>query len=134
MAVSDTLINTLFDGRYRIVRKLGMGALLGVGFLLQTEGLQRTTASRSGFLTGTLVVLTPLIEFAIFRKRPPLPALIGVLLAFVGMIALSAPWSDANQATAVGDALTLGCAAVFAGQIVVLGRSAPRHPVRGKAP
>ena len=23
MAVSDTLINTLFDGRYRIVRKLG---------------------------------------------------------------------------------------------------------------
>jgi drug/metabolite transporter (DMT)-like permease len=106
-----------------------VGALLGVGFLLQTEGLQRTTASRSGFLTGTLVVLTPLIEFAIFRKRPPLPALIGVLLAFVGMIALSAPWSDANQATAVGDALTLGCAAVFAGQIVALGRIAPRYPV-----
>jgi drug/metabolite transporter (DMT)-like permease len=108
---------------------LFVGALLGVGFLLQTEGLQRTTASRSGFLTGTLVVLTPLIEFALFRKRPALPALIGVLLAFIGMTALSAPWSDASQATALGDALTLACALVFAGHIVALGRVAPRHPV-----
>jgi drug/metabolite transporter (DMT)-like permease len=106
-----------------------VGALLGVGFLLQTEGLQRTTASRSGFLTGTLVVLTPLIEFVVFRKRPALPALVGVLLAFVGMSALSAPWSGANQATALGDALTLGCALVFAGQIVALGRVAPKYPV-----
>jgi drug/metabolite transporter (DMT)-like permease len=105
------------------------GALLGIGFLLQTEGLQRTTASRSGFLTGTLVVFTPLIEFALFRKRPALPALVGVLLAFVGMTFLSAPWSDASQATALGDGLTLACAVVFAGQIVALGRIAPRHPV-----
>jgi drug/metabolite transporter (DMT)-like permease len=108
---------------------LFVGALLGAGFLLQIEGLQRTTASRSGFLTGTLVVLTPLIEFAFFRKRPPLPALVGVLLAFVGMSALSAPWSDASQATALGDALTLGCAVIFAGQIVALGRVARKHPV-----
>src|SRR5207237_821634 len=57
-----------------------VGLLLGVGFLLQTEGLQRTSASRSGFLTGTLVVLTPLLEFALFRRRPPAPALLGVLL------------------------------------------------------
>lgn len=105
------------------------GALLGVGFLLQTEGLQRTTASRSGFLTGTLVVLTPLLEFALFRRRPAAPALAGVLLAFAGITALSAPWSDAAQATALGDLLTLGCAVVFAGQIVALGRVAPRHPV-----
>jgi len=105
------------------------GGLLGIGFLLQTEGLQRTTASRSGFLTGTLVVMVPLIEFGLFRKRPTSAALIGVLLAFTGMTALSAPWSDASQATALGDALTLACAVVFAGQIVALGRAAPKHPV-----
>jgi len=67
-----------------------VGALLGIGFVMQIEGLQRTTASRSGFLTGTLVVLVPLIELAVFRKRPALPAAIGVLLAFVGMTVLSA--------------------------------------------
>lgn len=105
------------------------GGLLGAGFLLQTEGLQRTTASRSGFMTGTLVVFTPLIEFALFRKRPSLPALLGVLLAFGGMTVLSAPWSDAAQATLLGDFLTLLCAIVFAAQIVALGKVAPRHPV-----
>jgi drug/metabolite transporter (DMT)-like permease len=106
-----------------------VGALLGIGFVMQIEGLQRTTASRSGFLTGTLVVLVPLIELAVFRKRPALPAAIGVLLAFVGMTVLSAPWSNTSKATAVGDALTLACALVFAAQIVALGRIAPRHPV-----
>ena len=106
-----------------------VGLLLGVGFLLQTEGLQRTSASRSGFLTGTLVVLTPLLEFALFRKRPPTPALLGVLLAFLGITVLSAPWSDAAQATLLGDLLTLGCALVFAGHVVALGRIAPKYPV-----
>jgi len=105
------------------------GALLGAGFLLQTEGLQRTTASRSGFLTGLLVVMVPLLEFLIFRKRPPLPALLGVLIAFAGMTALSAPWADASHATLLGDWLTVGCALIFAGHILALGRLAPRHPV-----
>jgi drug/metabolite transporter (DMT)-like permease len=105
------------------------GALLGVGFILQIEGLQRTTASRSGFLTGMLVVLVPLIEFAFFRKRPTTPALLGVLLSFAGMTALSAPWADSSAATLLGDSLTLCCALVFAGQIVVLGLIAARHPL-----
>jgi drug/metabolite transporter (DMT)-like permease len=108
---------------------LFVGALLGIGFLLQTEGLLRTTASRSGFLTGVLVVLVPLLEFVLFRKRPPLPALLGVLLAFAGMSALSVPWADSSAATLIGDSLTLGCALVFAGQIIALGRIAPRHPL-----
>lgn len=105
------------------------GFLLGIGFLLQTEGLQRTTASRSGFLTGMLVVLVPLIELGFFGKRPAWPALCGVLLAFAGMTMLSAPWADTSHATMLGDALTLGCALVFAAHIVALGRLAPRHPV-----
>src|SRR5437879_13495675 len=33
--------------------------LLGLGFVLQIEGQHRTTASRSGFLTGRLVVVVP---------------------------------------------------------------------------
>jgi len=106
-----------------------VGVLMGVGFLLQIEGLQRTTASRSGFLTGTLVVLVPLIELAIFRKRPALPATVGVMLAFVGITVLSAPWSNASHTTWAGDALTLGCALVFAAHVVALGRVAAKHPV-----
>ena len=107
------------------------GALLAGGFLLQTEGLPRTTASRSGFITGLLVAFVPLLEFAFFRKRPAPPALAALALAVAGMALLSGVFSApaAGQGTAAGDLLTVGCAIVFAAHILVLGRVAPRHPV-----
>ncbi|HXN56828.1 MAG TPA: DMT family transporter [Myxococcales bacterium] len=103
------------------------GSLLGVGFLLQIEGLQRTTASRSGFLTGLLVVFTPLFELLLFRKRPAPPALAGVLLAFAGMALLAGPTGGVGASTASGDTLTVGCALVFALHIIALGRVTRRH-------
>src|SRR4051812_703182 len=103
-------------------------ALLAGGFLLQIEGQHRTTASRSGFLTGLLVVFVPLIEFLFFKKRPSLPQIAGVAIAVLGMAVLS-KGGAAGQAQLLGDLLTFGCAVVFAVHIVVLGRVAPRHEV-----
>ncbi|MBS2021485.1 MAG: DMT family transporter [Deltaproteobacteria bacterium] len=108
---------------------LAAGALLAFGFVLQIEGLARTTASRSGFLTGLLVVFTPVLEFAFFRKRPAALTTLGLALAFVGMAMLSGPIGAGGANTLFGDLLTVGCAVVFAGHIIVLGRATARHPV-----
>src|ERR1700674_4318256 len=45
------------------------GGLLAVGYVLQTFGLQRTSVSSAGFVTGMYVVLTPILALALFRIR-----------------------------------------------------------------
>src|SRR5207237_6041472 len=128
LALRGTL-RPLFADRALLRDGLLCGGLLALGFVLQTEGLHRTSASRSGFLTGLLVVFVPVLEAALFRKRPPPAALIGIALAFAGMTLLSGPWRAEASATFFGDALTVGCAVVFAGHIIVLGRVTARHPL-----
>jgi drug/metabolite transporter (DMT)-like permease len=113
------------------------GLLLALGFFLQTEGLPRTTASRSGFLTGLLVGFVPLLEWLLFRKRPSPPQLLALGLAFCGMTLLSGAVSLGGASsgglvpigsTLAGDLLTTLCALVFAVHILVLGRVTHRHP------
>ena len=115
------------------------GGILAVAFLLQTEGLPRTTASRSGFLTGLLVVFVPLLELLLHRKRPSPPQLAALGLSVAGMALLSGAVSISGDlgtggiapigSTLTGDFLSTLCAAAFALHIVALGKAAPRHPV-----
>jgi drug/metabolite transporter (DMT)-like permease len=94
-----------------------LGLFLFLGFLSQTIGLQYTTASKSAFITGMMVIFTPLLQFVIERKAPNLGNILGVAMAATGLWFLTSPGGSAFN---VGDALTIICAFVFGVYIVYL--------------
>jgi drug/metabolite transporter (DMT)-like permease len=99
-----------------------IGALLGIGIALQTAGLQRTTVSSTGFITGLYVVLTPLFGLLLFRTRVGLEVWAGVVLALVGLGMLS----GVHVGSTTGDALVLASTSAQALQIVMVERYAKR--------
>ncbi|MBK5306822.1 MAG: DMT family transporter [Frankiaceae bacterium] len=106
-----------------------LGLALGIGYLLQTIGLETTDAAVSGFITGMFVVLTPLGAAVLLKKTPDRIAWLAVGLATVGLGFLSLR----GLAVGGGELLTLGCAACFALHIVGLGRWASAYDVYGLA-
>ena len=68
---------------------VGLGVLYGLAQLLQTVGLQHTDASVSGFVTGTYVVLTPLLGALLLRDRIDAVTWVAVLLTTAGLAVLS---------------------------------------------
>jgi drug/metabolite transporter (DMT)-like permease len=100
-----------------------LGALLGIGIGLQTAGLQRTTVSSTGFITGLYVVLTPLFGLLLFRTRVGLEVWAGVALSLVGLGMLS----GVHVGSTAGDALVLASTSAQALQIVMVERYANRY-------
>ncbi len=94
-----------------------LGLLLFIGFATQTIGLLHTTASKSAFITGMMVVFTPLCQMLIERKFPNAGNFAGVGLVAVGLYLLTSP---AGSQFNVGDGLTLICALSFGFYIVYL--------------
>lgn len=110
-------------GRGGGVAGVTAGLLLGAGYALQTAGLERTSVSSTGFITGMYVVLTPLLGLVLFRVRAGGRVWFGVALATVGLALLS----GIHGGSAPGDLLVLAGAAVYSLQIVLMERYAPRY-------
>jgi drug/metabolite transporter (DMT)-like permease len=105
---------------------LAAGAVIGLvlfaGYGFQTVGLQYTTASNAGFITGLSVVLTPLLGALLLHQAPGRWPVTGAGVAAVGLALLSLQRLEVRQ----GDALVFACAVAFATHILLLGRYAPR--------
>ena len=102
-----------------------LGAFYFTGFAAQSLGLNLTTATKSGFITGTFVVFIPVLQLIIEKRKPKWFNILSVLLVLIGLIMLSSKGenildfltqlgSDFNA----GDFLTLICALLFAFQVV----------------
>ncbi len=97
-----------------------LGLLLALGYALQTAGLQRTTVSSTGFITGLYVVFTPLFAYVLFRFRAGRELWAGVALSLVGLGLLT----GVGVGDPVGDLLVLGGAAAYSLQIALMERYA----------
>jgi len=94
-----------------------LALFLSLGFVAQNIGLTITTASKSAFVTGMMVLFVPMLQVVVERRAPKLGNVVGVLIVAVGLYLLTSPEGSGLNA---GDALTLVCAVLFAVYIVYL--------------
>lgn len=104
-----------------------LGLLYFIGFATQTVGLYYTTATKSGFITGTFVIFIPLLQLVIERRAPNRGNIIGIILVLIGLILLSSKGetvfdvvSELGSNFNVGDFLTLICAIFYALYVVFI--------------
>lgn len=104
-----------------------LGVLLFLGFTLQTMGLKYTSATKSAFITGSLIMFTPIVQAVYTKKFPPAGSIIGIFLALIGLIFLASKGTDIlniftelGSGFNLGDFLTLACAFSWAFYLVYL--------------
>jgi drug/metabolite transporter (DMT)-like permease len=108
---------------------VGLGVVYAVAQITQTIGLAHTEASRSGFITGTYVVLTPILAAVLLRERIPRSTWAAVLLATAGLATLSL--NGFGFGFGLGEGVTLVAAVFYALHIIGLGRFSSPGSVAG---
>jgi len=116
------------------VRKQGIGpgvlagCLLFAAYVFQTLGLERTTPTKSAFLTGLSIPMVPLVSSLVYKTRPRLVEVAGILIASLGMALMTLPsLSDLRLGMSRGDLLSFLCAVTFAVHIVIIGHYSQLH-------
>lgn len=118
--------------RKRIVRltqqEIKWGALIGLflfgAYSLQTVGLQFTSFSKAGFITGLYVPLVPILAIFMLKQWPTFGAVVGVILSLLGLLLLSLG-NDFNLEFGIGEWLVLGCAIACAFHTVSVSKFSP---------
>jgi drug/metabolite transporter (DMT)-like permease len=103
-----------------------MGVFLTAGYVLQTAGLQHTSSSNTGFITGLFVVITPVLAALLLRERLGALAWAAAGVSAVGLFLLS---GASGELSLRGDGLVLLGAVGFSAHILVTARGARSHDV-----
>ncbi|NQU26557.1 MAG: DMT family transporter [Candidatus Nealsonbacteria bacterium] len=107
-----------------------IGLVLSAVFVTQTFGLQWTTATNSGLITGLFVVFAPMANRVMFGVRTRWLSWAAIAISFVGLALLTGSGPDRLN---VGDLLTLVGAAFIGVFIALLDRYAKEHDAAGFA-
>lgn len=95
------------------------GIILTIIFATQAFGVLYTTASNAGFLFSLTVILVPVLSILFLKEQPNSSTLLGVALAFVGVVLLTGVESLQFN---IGDALCILGALLYAVHILLMGR------------
>jgi len=128
------LVGLVFHRQLRSLSPAGwragalMGLFLTAGYVFQTLGLERTSASNAGFITGLMVVITPLLAAVFLRERMSAITWAAAAVSALGLYLLT---GAAGGLEVRGDGLVLLCAFAFAAHILVTARGVREHDVGG---
>ncbi len=102
-----------------------IGFSITVGYGAQTIGLQYITSSESAFFTALFVPFVPFILWLGFKKVPHKMSMIGIVLAFIGLLLLSG-----NDFSSIsfnfGQWVTILSAFAVATEIILISYFSPR--------
>jgi drug/metabolite transporter (DMT)-like permease len=112
----------LFPFIYKRINKRDaiFGSLVGIplflGYVTQTYGLEYTSPSMSGLITGTYIILTPVLSIFILKNGVDMVKIYLTVTAFVGMVLMSV---TSTSGQLLGNVLTVGTAICYALQMVL---------------
>ncbi|MCT4618196.1 MAG: DMT family transporter [Marinisporobacter sp.] len=93
--------------------------ILTMVFATQAYGILYTTVANAGFLISLTVIMVPVLSIFFLKEKPNSSTLLGVLLAFIGVILLTGIESLQFN---IGDGLSLLCALLYAIHILLMDR------------
>lgn len=100
------------------------GVFLGAASLLQQEAIaQGAGAGKAGFITATYIVIVPILNRLVFRKKAATATWIGVAAALAGLYLLC--MKEVSMSLETSDILLILCAFGYSLQILAIDRFAP---------
>ena len=105
-----------------------IGFFMFTAYVFQTGGLKYTTPSKAAFITGSSVVIVPLLLAVFGRRRINAWIWSGALSALVGLYFLTVPPEGLGGLNR-GDPIVFGCAVMFAVHMIVISRYVQQHSV-----
>ncbi|SIQ25939.1 Threonine/homoserine efflux transporter RhtA [Rhizobium sp. RU20A] len=100
-----------------------VGLSLFGGAVTQQIGIQTTTVTNSGFLTGLYIIFVPILSVLLFRRMPHWVVWPAAAMSLFGIFLLG---GGKLTALSSGDYLTIVCAVFWALQIIFIGIVGPK--------
>jgi drug/metabolite transporter (DMT)-like permease len=114
--------------RQEIFAGMRLAFFMFAGYCFQTAGLQYTTATNSGFVTGSSVVLVPLLLGVFWGRTLTKWIYAGAFAALIGLYFLTVPEEGLRYLNR-GDVLTFVGSGFYAVHIILVGEFMEEHSV-----